>query len=104
MTDRLNVAMEAEGEDPIPYAQVQETFKNLVKCRFLERLPANASAATAAEPPAPASVMLGEEQRFLVPNVSMAQIVGERKKRRRSGTEGDEGQGGHRGVVEESCF
>ena len=80
--------MEAEGEDPIPYSQVQETFKNLVKCRFLERLPSDMSASTSDAPTA-AAIMLSQELRFAVPNVSVAQIVSE-KKRKRSGEADDE--------------
>ena len=93
VTDRLNVAMEAEGEAPIPYAQVQETFKNLVKCRFLERLPITASPATeaaeaAASTPMMTSSMANQQLRFAVPDVSVALVVNE--KRRRENAEADE--------------
>lgn len=80
VTDRLNVAMEAEGEAPIPYAQVQETFKNLVKCRFMERLPEATSSSTHATP----------QYRFSVPDVSVANVVNERRRRE---AEADQGEG-----------
>ena len=88
MTDRLNVAMEAEGESPIPYAQVQETFKNLVKCRFLERLPITASSPETELTPTMMTSMTNQQLRFAVPDVSVAQVVNE--KRRRENGEGDQ--------------
>ena len=85
VTDRLNLAMEAEGEEPIPYGQVEDTFKKLVSCRFLERLPAVLADPAAA----PATILVSQDTRFAVPAISVERIVSEKKRRRES----DENQG-----------
>jgi hypothetical protein len=80
VTDRLNEAMEAEGEQAVPFSKVQDTFSTLVKCHFLERFPCSATSPSTEAP------VFCVEDRFRIPDLDVGEIMHSRKRKLESST------------------